>query len=172
MRGEYAHDRASWTALWELPPRARRILLPAIVSTKSLRTTSACAENTILSRQLFHACRNYLRVRGEYCPYYTVWLAPAELPPRARRIPASVIAVACDRGTTSACAENTGFFSTVFRGWRNYLRVRGEYSLFSTVMISCWELPPRARRIPVKKWFDKHPDGTTSACAENTYRGS
>ena len=51
-------------------------------------TTSACAENT--ARPLHHAAGsgNYLRVRGEYhhTPHNLAVLA--ELPPRARRIPA------------------------------------------------------------------------------------
>ena len=71
-----------------------------------------------------------------------------ELPPRARRIPPAVAATADIRGTTSACAENTG--ATIghpLTSW-NYLRVRGEYTA-----------------IPLIDWLSL---GTTSACAENT----
>ena len=32
----------------------------------------------------------------------------------------------------------------------------------------CWELPPRARRIPLGDENATFPTGTTSACAENT----
>ena len=55
------------------------------------------------------------------------------------------------RGTTSACAENTGAFRRFKAEAENYLRVRGEYR----------------RRTP-KRRFDL---GTTSACAENTPAG-
>ena len=33
------------------------------------------------------------------------------------------------------------------------------------------ELPPRARRIPAKRYAAYHDAGTTSACAENTIAG-
>ena len=50
-----------------------------------------------------------------------------ELPPRARRIPDKITDEGPGTGTTSACAENTRFFTVwpVLIG--NYLRVRGEY---------------------------------------------
>ena len=51
------------------------------------------------------------------------------------------------RGTTSACAENT--FEGECEGgldW-NYLRVRGEYGLEELPEHHLAELPPRARRI-------------------------
>ena len=50
-----------------------------------------------------------------------------ELPPRARRILDNVIPCPADRGTTSACAENTGPPGPAGKPLRNYLRVRGEY---------------------------------------------
>ena len=52
---------------------------------------------------------NYLRVRGEYA--LTLSLDPeiAELPPRARRIHAGACHGGAGGGTTSACAENTGY---------------------------------------------------------------
>ena len=112
----------------------------------------------------------------------------SELPPRARRIPGAVDAGAAERGTTSACAENTGsrggltFYlgttsacaeNTVipaehFFGAGNYLRVRGEYSLPAPMCPARKELPPRARRIPAEDHDPLDFDGTTSACAENT----
>ena len=52
--------------------------------------------------------RNYLRVRGEYIEPIRGSLTLVELPPRARRIPVTLIPLRC-------------------RGW-NYLRVRGEYA--------------------------------------------
>ena len=79
-----------------------------------------------------------------------------------------MIAVACDRGTTSACAENTfnkpGF---LWKVW-NYLRVRGEYAIVCTPVAPPRELPPRARRIQFAWWWRNCLVGTTSACAENT----
>ena len=51
-------------------------------------------------------------------------------------------------GTTSACAENTPRFTRICHSNWNYLRVRGEYSVYSFPRKGGAELPPRARRIP------------------------
>ena len=71
-------------------------------------------------------------------------------------------------GTTSACAENTVFLGRVFEGQRNYLRVRGEYSVICISLSMMMELPPRARRIRAGASLWLPVMGTTSACAENT----
>ena len=131
-------------------------------------TTSACAENTGCGKPQPTSHRNYLRVRGEYClpPYLRNFCR--ELPPRARRIQVKYHGHIMDRGTTSACAENTASRIPKYHMTWNYLRVRGEYCLAHCSMSFPMELPPRARRIqPVlpKNWFVQ---GTTSACAENT----
>ena len=86
-------------------------------------------------------------MRGEYELFQTQHVGRSELPPRARRIPASVVAVACDRGTTSACAENTMSMGFISIARRNYLRVRGEYLPGVVWWCLGLELPPRARRI-------------------------
>ena len=107
-------------------------------------------------------------MRGEYCRGLGLALRSRELPPRARRIPVFMVIPHHPHGTTSACAENTGFVDAHPPGHGNYLRVRGEY-LFKTISdrLSA-ELPPRARRIPMAKPWTDHNTGTTSACAENT----
>ena len=72
------------------------------------------------------------------------------------------------RGTTSACAENTLWpWPWPCGGW-NYLRVRGEYSGMVAALCSTKELPPRARRIRGSSGGRVGGFGTTSACAENT----
>ena len=92
--------------------------------------------------------RNYLRVRGEYAPRFSVRAVYGELPPRARRIPPSMVNPINTVGTTSACAENTV-----------HVRVLGPKGR---------ELPPRARRIRAMTPRGLIQRGTTSACAENT----
>ena len=71
-------------------------------------------------------------------------------------------------GTTSACAENTSEKTSHFPGRGNYLRVRGEYISSENIKVAAPELPPRARRILSDLGDLPGPDGTTSACAENT----
>ena len=82
--------------------------MAATAANLGLRTTSACAENTLQGARYGRVYRNYLRVRGEYFRGETVSGGDWELPPRARRILELDEAATDDDGTTSACAENTG----------------------------------------------------------------
>ena len=93
-----------------------------------------------------------------------------ELPPRARRIRSSQGFLYSFFGTTSACAENTATAGKRGAFLRNYLRVRGEYMLSKFPGWEAMELPPRARRIPDSAVGLGQIVGTTSACAENTWR--
>ena len=155
----------------ELPPRARRIPIAFFWGEVTAGTTSACAENTPSGRRRGASPRNYLRVRGEYGHFLAWQTAAWELPPRARRILSGSRGIRPRAGTTSACAENTSWRRGRRFGWRNYLRVRGEYQLAAGSSIRLEELPPRARRIQILLVGGDIPPGTTSACAENTYRG-
>ena len=147
VRGEYDDPDPKLYRFQELPPRARRIPGPALIACACGGTTSACAENTRLPRLLRRQRWNYLRVRGEYRHTPTSTLPAWELPPRARRIHVNPIAWNFQRGTTSACAENT-IGRSVRWGYRwNYLRVRGEYGKPTQPTRIMRELPPRARRI-------------------------
>ena len=148
VRGEYSISDAELLEQLELPPRARRIHQTGVFCPFELGTTSACAENTALLN--FWDCnhRNYLRVRGEYYSRGAFSVCTLELPPRARRIRSSRVSENPTPGTTSACAENTGYHISTCRYDRNYLRVRGEYSGVVECPRLAWELPPRARRIP------------------------
>ena len=47
VRGEYPLSSPRLQPLWELPPRARRILSGFFVALVDIGTTSACAENTL-----------------------------------------------------------------------------------------------------------------------------
>ena len=77
------------TALAELPPRTRRILMLQLQLAMETGTTSAHAENTELLRISCPRTRNYLRARGEYSSQVALHRP--------------------DLGTTSAHAENTWF---------------------------------------------------------------
>ena len=152
----------------ELPPRARRIPAQLLHAYRIRGTTSACAENTPCSTSAGSGMWNYLRVRGEYSRKCTLLSEILELPPRARRIHLARNRNLNFRGTTSACAENTGGVWSTGGVWRNYLRVRGEYRKWLTAKSSISELPPRARRIREIRRSNFMGGGTTSACAENT----
>ena len=76
------------------------------------------------------------------------------------------------KGTTSACAENTRLGLPTPSHIGNYLRVRGEYLSRGVEQLANEELPPRARRILTVIGGAAIVIGTTSACAENTGRGT
>ena len=109
VRGEYYRPNVITLNLGELPPRARRILGRRHPHPTEQGTTSACAENTVICWLTASTSRNYLRVRGEYGEEYYFSLLAVELPPRARRIRKQFRLRQTQTGTTSACAENTGF---------------------------------------------------------------
>ena len=94
-----------------------------------------------------------------------------ELPPRARRILPQRGVALTQGGTTSACAENTGFTAFTQSGSWNYLRVRGEYPHYGRKTPARLELPPRTRRILFTIDVVAVTIGTTSAHAENTPGG-
>ena len=169
MRGEYTglYDNGGW--LPELPPRARRIQPYTWGLIASLGTTSACAENTGRGFETFGHAGNYLRVRGEYPATGGSPATGGELPPRARRIPGNQGFDCAQDGTTSACAENTQKPGGKKFLDRNYLRVRGEYYHMGKFHCAHLELPPRARRILAPEDPSAAQEGTTSACAENTW---
>ena len=168
MRGEYLSRLRGRTPHWELPPRARRIRVVAVVYPGVFGTTSACAENTPNHATNHGGDRNYLRVRGEYGQSSCAIIAPTELPPRARRIPLARTNQLKSPGTTSACAENTRRSLRAIHRPGNYLRVRGEYFHQGQGRHILGELPPRARRIRLMRVIFFQQLGTTSACAENT----
>ena len=168
VRGEYRYPDGEIPVDWELPPRARRILLQEKRYEDALGTTSACAENTRHDTRRADSTRNYLRVRGEYGSGMRPGARSAELPPRARRIRNFSDRLYISPGTTSACAENTGLIRDALYSHRNYLRVRGEYVNMKRSTYASKELPPRARRILLSSDLRSSPAGTTSACAENT----
>ena len=127
VRGEYIRPELIASSTRELPPRARRILAPTASKKSNLRTTSACAENTLGPGCCRESVWNYLRVRGEYLSFWRGLFCESELPPRARRIHGWLGLRSARKGTTSACAENTNRRMAPCRHPRNYLRVRGEY---------------------------------------------
>ena len=168
MRGEYAGVISELAPNRELPPHARRIPSNLIPKRHNTGTTSACAENTRLRCRKSTLTWNYLRMRGEYASASPCAALPPELPPHARRIHGLGFFLSSNRGTTSACAENTyGGGYDHFAIW-NYLRMRGEYLVIEAPIDSILELPPHARRIRRSLLPETTGSRTTSACAENT----
>ena len=108
------------------------------VNVMANRTTSACAENTGQCNSSRMMWGNYLRVRGEYAFLLRLLVAGAELPPRARRIQRHTNRLRRGLGTTSACAENTKAISAPGQYFRNYLRVRGEYTASARTAPDLW----------------------------------
>ena len=169
MRGEYSSAPERRNIRTELPPRTRRIPFDAACNFGHFRTTSAYAENTPRGIAQYSRCRNYLRVRGEYCVRTNRRGLELELPPHARRIHDGYEVGSYTSGTTSVCAENTAAGEIDYGIPGNYLRMRGEYADTQSSFFTQSELPPHARRI-LGGLTDSLPIvRTTSACAENTW---
>ena len=168
MRGEYSVDRCVAAPPKELPPRARRIPIPACYAGVWEGTTSAHAENTSGNHHRGCPPGNYLRARGEYHSLAPMDSDTTELPPRTRRILLEYCVPVLFGGTTSAHAENTSPSSLRWCLGRNYLRARGEYQGTRLSSLTPGELPPRTRRILVFAGRSLAARGTTSAHAENT----
>ena len=109
-------------------------------------------------------------MRGEYIKEMQIAPTQEELPPRARRIQGATLADPRVEGTTSACAENTRDRAMPLSPLLNYLRMRGEYKGHRIKPFTGEELPPHARRIHIFFPVGGPGVGTTSACAENTFR--
>ena len=172
MRGEYEGRFTVTVARLELPPRARRIPIPACYAGVWEGTTSAHAENTSGNHHRGCPPGNYLRARGEYVGSLLSSSGLSELPPRTRRIPMAGPSASIIGGTTSAHAENTPWGQRGAFPSRNYLRARGEYACARSVIGASAELPPRTRRILENPSNGHAHAGTTSAHAENTFRAT
>ena len=170
MRGEYVLLHTTTGVRTELPPHARRILRLRFLQGRTQGTTSACAENTCHSFVRHGRLWNYLRMRGEYNQHDIIAVLNRELPPHARRIHPITWVNSLPLGTTSACAENTTSVWQYGYPPGNYLRMRGEYITDRDHGFDEMELPPHARRILPGLDVKQITTGTTSACAENTYR--
>ena len=155
----------------ELPPRTRRIHQSELLHLRHAGTTSAHAENTLGWVKRSASTRNYLRARGEYGQNIVLLPRHKELPPRTRRIQPKCRIWPVAHGTTSAHAENTRMVAIRCPAVRNYLRARGEYERTNRSVPRSMELPPRTRRIRFSWGFRRSRYGTTSAHAENTFRG-
>ena len=169
VRGEYTIVNTHECKVLELPPRTRRIHDPGFAVGASPGTTSAYAENTLISKKAQVSVRNYLRVRGEYPTTRFRRRGRKELPPRTRRIRDKFRLSQTFNGTTSAYAENTISRAGILRTGGNYLRVRGEYWTALRAETLDGELPPRTRRIHASAVAVWSGCGTTSAYAENTH---
>ena len=168
MRGEETNALLMFTAMLEIPPRARRRDECIVDVYSHAGNTSACAEKsrTCPARDL--PSWKYLRVRGEEVYKHPGNGTYLEIPPRARRRDRRRVVARHPRRNTSACAEKRGFDTLRDSVTRKYLRVRGEeMSEASTVLVSM-EIPPRARRRGTRENIRHAGRGNTSACAEKS----
>ncbi len=85
VRGEESTMAGSSGARAEIPPRARRRVIPKLWAPELIGNTSACAEKSAKPPRNFRRARKYLRVRGEKRPLSRPGRGTVEIPPRARR---------------------------------------------------------------------------------------
>ena len=130
--------------------------------------TSACAEQTSISRLAGSSIRDHLRVCGADKRMRMACLIGLGSPPRVRsRLRLEPPDRLCD-GITSACAEQTAVAVTGITVFGDHLRVCGadEVDLFEAM---CHQgSPPRVRSRPCRLMLPLRSAGITSACAEQT----
>ena len=158
-----------FTAMLEIPPRARRRVEHAQPEIFHRGNTSACAEKRFISTQETALTWKYLRVRGEEIAGVLLLGILAEIPPRARRREALILFATRLLGNTSACAEKRcPKHQPCWSQWK-YLRVRGEEAPARISDTRAAEIPPRARRRADAGTCRCGDGGNTSACAEKRH---
>ena len=148
MRGEYPSLSVTCRLTLGSPPHTRGVSFLLSTSSRPLRITPACAENTFKDFKNVIGARDHPRLRGEYNRFLFHFL------------PLS--------GITPACAGNTLFFLLPLLHSRDHPRLRGEYQsiYFPTQLLM--GSPPLARGI-LSRCAGATPDhGITPACAGNT----
>ena len=108
--------------------------------------TSAYAEKRVLGVLIVDGSGNYLRIRGEETKPHSESLPMPELPPHTRRRVSWEYRHWGSPGITSAYAEKSPFGCERGLWPGNYLRIRGEESIWLRAWSMAWELPPHTRR--------------------------
>ena len=150
------------------PPRVRSRLGQAYTFVTEFGITSACAEQTRLSRRTRSSTRDHLRVCGADRLITPDTKVLAGSPPRVRSRPERSPAPVGRCGITSACAEQTRPATRAGFSARDHLRVcgadQGDHGGAGRRVGS----PPRVRS-RLKCRLTLHSGlGITSACAEQT----
>ena len=150
------------------PPRVRSRRRLKVYAFGLGGITSACAEQTWIVRRSATPARDHLRVCGADSGPASPRASISGSPPRVRSRPPSVYVLRLRFGITSACAEQTSYYSLaiVFDG--DHLRVCGADPLHHSVNSGYMGSPPRVRSRPPRYPQAPYPRRITSACAEQT----
>ena len=153
------------------PPRvrSRRRELPVAVQHGGI--TSACAEQTGVSRVIVARFRDHLRVCGADAPSGVVRPAVDGSPPRVRSRPDLGASPSAWQGIISACAEQTGNPTTGGSPEGDHLRVCGADLISAEAEVDGIGSSPRVRSRHRLVGRACPPPGIISACAEQTAGG-
>ena len=150
------------------PPRVRSRLWFMVGRSSWRGITSACAEQTAVSRSTPCVDWDHLRVCGADGGLQTAFHQIQGSPPRVRsRLTMAVISLRF-MGITSACAEQTCTSACATAPARDHLRVCGADLLIENGMPVYQGSPPRVRSRQHLSEFLGVGEGITSACAEQT----
>ena len=150
------------------PPRVRSRQGHVLPSRCGAGITSACAEQT--SRRSARRTRSpdHLRVCGADEVGVTPSASELGSPPRVRSRHHVVPVRGCDRGITSACAEQTSRPWDAPHATADHLRVCGADELENSNVFASLGSPPRVRSRRRGPGTSRSRAGITSACAEQT----
>ena len=149
-------------------PRARRRLGGELRVNRQRGSISACAEETTRPPGSGANRRVDLRVRGGDERLAAQGQVNQGRSPRARRRHQRGDGSLGCHGSISACAEETRACNRRMEVLRVDLRVRGGDARCRLWHGGIWGRSPRARRSPIVCCRRSRPDGSISACAEET----
>ena len=152
------------------PPRvrSRRRELPVAVQHGGI--TSACAEQTGVSRVIVARFRDHLRVCGADAPSGVVRPAVDGSPPRVRSRPDLGASPSAWQGIISACAEQTGNPTTGGSPEGDHLRVCGADATAGHGDLAAQGSSPRVRSRLRGVTRGENGERIISACAEQTFQ--
>ena len=154
------------------PPRVRSRLTGHTEQRGGEGITSACAEQTRICRGTTTSRRDHLRVCGADRLMGAAVKAISGSPPRVRSRLHSIQMTSLRWGITSACAEQTAILKASNCWARDHLRVCGADQPRTASCLMPPGSPPRVRSRRQRRDERGDRTGITSACAEQTVRGS
>ena len=150
------------------PPRVRSRPIIEDVRLSPRRITSACAEQTIISRCCVVCCGDHLRVCGADMILSVHVQSWSGSPPRVRSRRRGQSQPSAAPRITSACAEQTAAGLGGSGRSRDHLRVCGADGVVPMIADLAEGSPPRVRSRRVAGVHGVGRVGITSACAEQT----
>ena len=148
MRGEHSLSSSSMSFTSGSSPHARGTLLIHSESYTEKGIIPACAGNTVRIARSVVPARDHPRMRGEHLVTLPGAPEPPGSSPHARGTLIHLFRDVGEKGIIPACAGNTAHWMTVWCGYRDHPRMRGEHGPNTLAIMSHTGSSPHARGTP------------------------